>query len=134
MVDALRLKILSKLSKALESVIDHPKQNEITKWVNLLQRLWDNLDDAKHYSKLRQGNTQPQQSKKKKPNHQEQQVNSGQGSINVYSSGDPMDLIWLQLTLDQCAYCKATGHWKDNCLKKLYTKTSARSAPSRRGG
>lgn len=121
LVDALRLKISKELADQLTLQTDRPANSDYRAWVTLLQKLCNNLEESKHFTKIRNAYVyQPANSNKNQNQSQHRQTNqnhqqSAQNTAQTLPAGDPMDLSRLDLAPDQCAYCKERGHFKDAC-------------------
>lgn len=116
------MKITKELSDQLVGNTKRPAKDDVHGWVELYTSLYENIEEKRHYEKLRKnrdggntgGNTQ------NKPRNQQSQQghnhqHNAQTPSNLPSAGDPMDLSRMDLHPDQCAYCKLIGHHKNAC-------------------
>lgn len=109
MVEALKLKVSTELFNEASHVRNKPASNDFEAWSSLFHDIYQDQQEAKHYSKVREGRT----------------VTNGTQHLATVQTptqtdgGDPMVLDAVrQITRDQCAYCKEKGHWKDDCQKR----------------
>ena len=109
MVEALKLKVSTELFNEASHVRNKPASNDFEAWSALFNDIYQDQQETKHYSKVREGKT----------------ATNGAPYLAVVQTptqidgDDPMVLDTArQITRDQCAYCKEKGHWKGDCQKR----------------
>lgn len=132
-VDGLRMKVSKDLSDQLVNILgaDHPAKDDVNGWVKLWQGIYNNLEDQKHFNKLRASHAPPAANPRGGSNNnggnrqqnqnQQQQQQQQQDGQHAHPAHDPMDLSLirrLDVGPNQCAYCKNEGHWVADCPEK----------------
>lgn len=130
LTDAMRMKVSTPLDKAVANQTERP--TTFDGWCALYQKLWDNLQESKHYAKLRQTHNPSSAVNQHKNSQQNQKKNNGnqakQQQQLLPPIGDPMQLDAISQTTfafnrldlhpNQCAYCRNFGHRKETCPER----------------